>query len=118
MIVSLTDDAIRPIEPSSPDFRSRRPKIQLVNWLPSLSGGWPGPPAGGRCSHLEAVDHQLGSIVIGDRLADDAGAEGVEDGTGVELALLYRVLGDVRAPRLVGASATNFRCVRSSWTGC
>jgi hypothetical protein len=52
--------------------------------------------------HLEGIDDELGPDVIGDRPADDASAEGVEDDGDVDLAGVGGVLGDVGDPQLVG----------------
>ena len=52
--------------------------------------------------HLESIDDELGSDVIGDRPAHDAAAEDVEDRTAVDLAVPRRMFGHVRAPQLVG----------------
>ena len=62
-----------------------------------LASGWASAPDG----HLEGIDHELGSHVIGDRPAHDATAEGVEDHGQVRLAVLGRVLGDVHDPQAV-----------------
>ena len=40
-----------------------------------LTRGWPTTPDG----HLEGVDHELGTHVIGDRPAHHSPAEGIED---------------------------------------
>jgi hypothetical protein len=51
--------------------------------------------------HLEGVDHELRTHVIGDRPTDDGAAEGVEDHGQIRLAVLGRVLGDVHDPEAV-----------------
>jgi hypothetical protein len=52
--------------------------------------------------HLQGVDHELGSDVIGDRSAHDHAAEGVEDHSHIDLALGGGVLGDVDHPQPIG----------------
>jgi hypothetical protein len=63
-----------------------------------LTSGWTTSPDG----HLEGVDNELRTHVIGDRPAHDPAAEGVEDHGQVRLAVLGWVLGDVHHPQAVG----------------
>jgi hypothetical protein len=83
-----------------PAVRSRCPRIQDVYRLLAVAvdhGAELGAtaPAG----HLQGVDDQLGSHVIGDRPADHDPAEHVEDRGAVDLALGGGVLGDVGDPQ-------------------
>jgi hypothetical protein len=64
--------------------------------------GWPAPPD----RHLQGVDDQLGTDVIGDGPADDASAPRVEHHRHVHLALVGEVLGDVGDPEAVGSRHT------------
>ena len=62
-----------------------------------VAGFGPAPP--GR--HLDGVDDELGTDVIGDRPAHDPTAERVEDHGEVDLAGPGRVFGDVHDPEPV-----------------
>lgn len=61
------------------------------------SGLWASPPTG----HLKRVDDDLGGDPIGDRPADDAAAERVNDGGAVDPSVLRTVLRDVAEPEPV-----------------
>jgi hypothetical protein len=52
--------------------------------------------------HLQRVDDKLAAEVIGDRPADDATGERVEDDREADLAGVSRVLGDVTDPEPIG----------------
>ena len=51
--------------------------------------------------HLDGVDHELGTEVIGDRPAHHPPAPGIEDDGQIDLALASRVLGHVHDPQPV-----------------
>lgn len=58
---------------------------------------WPAPPEG----HLDGVDDELGTDVVGHRPAHNSAAEGVEDHGQVDLAVPGGVFGDVHHPQAV-----------------
>jgi hypothetical protein len=64
-----------------------------------LPVGWLAAPD----RHLERVDDEFGTDVIGDRPADHAAAERVEYRGEIHLACRGRVFGDVHDPEPVGA---------------
>jgi len=64
----------------------------------AVGGLGPAAPQG----HLEGVDDELGTDVVGDGPADDPAGPGVEDDGDVHLAAVGGVLGDVSDPQLVG----------------
>lgn len=72
-----------------------RPVVRVRHRRPL---GWTPTPDG----HLQRIDDELGSDVIGNGPADHDAGEGVEDDGHVELALLGGVLGHVHDPQLVG----------------
>ena len=80
-----------------------------------LARGWPAPPE----RHLDGVDDELGTDVVGDRPAHDSAAEGVEDHGQVHLAVAGGVLGDVHHPQPVrpGRGRTGGRRDRR-WARC
>jgi hypothetical protein len=65
-----------------------------------LTGHRSSPPG----SHLQGVDHQLGSYVVGDGPAHDHAAVAVEHDRDVHLALGRGVLGHVHHPQAVRLS--------------
>ena len=93
-------------DPSRPAPRRRRPKAPrglgrpVVGMGDGLARRCPTAPDG----HLEGVDDELGTHVLGDRPAHDAPGEGVKDHGQVGLAVLGRVLGDVHHPQAIGLS--------------
>src|SRR5580704_3451262 len=62
-----------------------------------LPSWWTTAPDG----HLESIDHEIRTHVVGDRPAHDSAAEGVEDHGQVGLAGLGRMLGDAHDPQTV-----------------
>ena len=63
-----------------------------------LVGWWAAPPD----RHLQRVDDELGTHVIGDRPADHPTAPGVDHDGEVDLALGGGMLGDIGDPQPVG----------------